>query len=325
MRYISVHDGKRLLLGGAVLSFSLNTKNELCRLEAEAKCCAVAECYGILLFCNTFTAREIRIITGIRELGNRFLSLFKMAFSVDFDVLPQADKRGKQAYIITDTKKLTCIFDTFGISPESLLAHHVNLGVLEEECCQRSFIRGAFLAGGAITNPEKSYHLELVTDHFNVSRETYSLLLEMGFFPKETARGGNYIIYFKQSSAIEDFLTLIGAPIHAMELMSAKIEKDMRNSVNRKVNCDTANVSKTVDASVLHIRAIKKIEAAGAIGTLPEKLRQTAALRMDNPEMSIKELADISMPPVTKSCLNHRLRKLVEIADEVDGLTLQTG
>jgi len=141
------------------LSFSLNTKNELCRLEAQSKCCAIAECYGILLFCNTFKAREIRIITGIKALGQRFEELFEMAFSVDFDILPQPDKRGKQSYIINDPKKLKCIFDTFGISPESLLAHHVNLGVLEEECCQRSFIRGAFLAGGAITNPEKSYHL----------------------------------------------------------------------------------------------------------------------------------------------------------------------
>jgi len=293
----------------------LNTKNELCRLEAQSKCCAIAECYGILLFCNTFKAREIRIITGIKALGQRFEELFEMAFSVDFDILPQPDKRGKQSYIINDPKKLKCIFDTFGISPESLLAHHVNLGVLEEECCQRSFIRGAFLAGGAITNPEKSYHLELVTDHFNVSRETFSLLLEMGFSPKETARSGNYITYFKQSSAIEDFLTLIGAPIHAMELMSAKIEKGMRNEINRKVNCDTANVTKTVDASVSQVRAIRKIEKAGSLETLPEKLKQTASLRMENPELSIKELADISVPPVTKSCLNHRLRKLVEIAD----------
>jgi len=136
----------------------------------------------------------------------------------------------------------------------------------------------------------------------------------MGFTPKETARSGNYIIYFKQSTAIEDFLTLIGAPIHAMELMSAKIEKDMRNSVNRKVNCDTANVSKTVDAAAVYIGAIRIIEEAGVLGSLPEKLRQTADLRLNNPELSIKELAEISTPPVTKSCLNHRLRKLVEIA-----------
>jgi len=299
------------------MSFSFNTKNELCRLQPEEKCCAIAECYGMLLFCNTFSAKEIRVVTGNRNLGNRILELFSDAFSISFDIIPDEMKTGKQAYIINDPEKLRLIFDAYGITVDNLLAHHVNLGVLDEENCSRSFIRGTFLTGGAITNPEKSYHLELVTDHFNVSRETYSLLLDMGFSPKETSRSGNYIIYFKQSSAIEDFLTLIGAPVHAMKLMSAKIEKDMRNSVNRIVNCDTANVAKTVDASAAHIKAISKIVDAGALEALPAKLRKTAELRLQNPELSMKELADISTPPVTKSCLNHRLRKLVEISGEL--------
>ena len=296
------------------MSFSYNTKTEICRFLPEGKCCAIAECYGMLLFGNTFSAREIRIVTGNQNLGNRIVERFSRAFAISFDTVPETGKAGKQAYIISDPDKLGHIFAAYGFAPDRLLAHHVNLGVLEEECCRRSFIRGAFLTGGAITDPAKSYHLEMMTDHYNVSRETYSLLLEMGFLPKETARGGNYIIYFKQSAAIEDFLTLIGAPLHAMELMSEKIEKDMRNSVNRKVNCDTANVTKTIDASASHIGAIRKIETAGAFETLSEKLRQTAMLRMQNPELSIKDLADISMPPVTKSCLNHRLRKIVEIS-----------
>ena len=297
------------------MSFSYNTKTELCRTIPDEQCCALAECYGMLLYGNTFNAREIRVITGNESLGQRITERFSRAFSISFDILPKKEKTGKQAYIINDPDKLDRVFEAYGFSPESVLAHHVNLGVLEEECCRRSFIRGAFLTGGAITDPAKSYHIELVTDHFNVSREMYSLLLEMGFSPKETARGGNYITYFKQSSAIEDFLTMIGAPLHAMEIMSAKIEKDMRNSVNRKVNCDTANVTKTVDAAASQIEAIRKIEAAGAIAALPEKLRQTAVLRQQNPELSIKELADISTPPVTKSCLSHRLRKLVELSE----------
>jgi len=268
----------------------------------------------MLLYGNTFSSREIRIITGNETLGKRLTERFSRAFSITFDTLPQTGKTGKQAYIISDTAKLNTVFEAYGFSPESLLAHHVNLGILEEDCCRRSFIRGAFLTGGAITDPAKSYHLELVTDHFNVSRETYSLLLEMGFSPKETARSGNYVIYIKQSSGIEDFLTMIGAPVHAMELMSAKIEKDMRNSVNRKVNCDTANVAKTVDASAMQIEAIMKLESSGAFEALPEKLRQTAEMRLMNPELSIKELAEISVPPVTKSCLNHRLRKLIELS-----------
>ena len=287
---------------------------ELCRLPFGDKCCAVAECYGMLLYGNTFSAREIRIVTGNRKLGQRLVEQFQNAFGLAFDMLPKENEEGKRAYVINDEKKLLRVFEAYGCSPESLVAHHVNLSVLEEECCRRSFIRGAFLTGGAITDPAKSYHLELVTDHFNVSRETYSLLLEMNFFPKETSRNGNYIIYFKQSAAIEDFLTLIGAPIQAMELMQAKIEKDMRNSVNRKVNCDTANVTKTVDASAVQIEAIMKIEAAGGTSSMPDKLRQTAQLRVDNPELSLQELAEISSPPVTKSCLNHRLRKIMDLA-----------
>jgi DNA-binding protein WhiA len=169
-----------------------------------------------------------------------------------------------------------------------------------------------------VTDPAKRYHLELVTDHFNVSRETYSLLLEMGFEPKEATRKGNFVIYFKQSSAIEDFITTIGAPLSAMELMSQKIEKDMRNSINRKVNCDTANVLKTVDAAILQIEAIKKIVIATGLDSLPDKLRETAVLRLENPELSLTELAVRSSPPLTKSCLNHRLRKLIELGGKLD-------
>ena len=299
------------------LSFSHNTKVELCKVVQENNCCAIAECYGMLLYGNTFSMREIRIVTGNKVLGKRIVDMFLTAFKTSFDIMPDEEEGGKQAYIITEPSKISHIFEAFGYSKENLLAHHVNLAVLEEECCIKSFIRGAFLTGGAVTDPTKSYHLELVTDYYNVSRQMYSLLLEMGFSPKETSRSGNYIIYFKQSAAIEDFLTFIGAPIHAMELMSAKIEKDVRNTVNRKVNCDTANVTKTVDAASDQIERIKKIIEAGAFEKLPEKLKQAAELRVENPELSIKELAEISTPPVTKSCMNHRMRRLAEISQTV--------
>jgi len=276
----------------------------------------------MLLFGNTFTTREIRIITGNKVLGRRIVGLFLKAFKTSFDIMPDEDDSGKQAYVINDPLKISRIFETYGFSKENLLAHHVNLGVLEDDNCRISFIRGAFLTGGAVTDPAKSYHLEIVTDHYNVSRQTYSLLREMDFLPKETSRSGNFIIYFKQSAAIEDFLTLIGAPIHAMQLMSAKIEKDMRNTVNRKVNCDTANVMKTVDAAAAQIEAISNIKAAGAFEELPDRLKQTAQLRLDNPELSIKELADASTPPVTKSCMNHRMRKLAEISNKLAEIAL---
>ena len=296
------------------MSYSSETKAELCRFTPESNCCATAECYGMLLFGNTFSMREIRIITGNKILGERIVALFIKAFNTSFDIMPDEEQEGKQAYIINKTDKITRIFETYGFSKENLLAHHVNLGILEDDCCRVSFARGAFLTGGAVTDPAKSYHLEIVTAHYNVSRQTYSLLLEMEFMPKETSRSGNYIIYFKNSTAIEEFLTLIGAPIHAMKLMSAKIEKDMRNTVNRKVNCDTANVTKTVDAASVQIEAIAKLEESGALEKLSIKLQEAARLRVNNPELSIKELADISTPPVTKSCMNHRIRRLTELS-----------
>lgn len=305
------------------MSFSNGVKAELCRDPLGRKCCAIAECYGLLLYCNTFSAREIKIITESRELAQRLPKLFKRAFTMTFDVLPQSgqqaqpvEKGGKQTFIISSQEKLGVIFETFGFTGSKMLAHHLNLSVLEDDCCRPSFLRGAFLAGGSVTDPAKRYHLELVTDHYNVSRETYSLLLEMGFEPKEATRNGNFVIYFKQSSAIEDFLTTIGAPLSAMELMSQKIEKDMRNTINRKVNCDTANVTKTVDAALYQIEAIEKLSAETGLDGLPDKLRETAAMRLENPELSLKELAELLT--VTKSCLNHRLRKLMELSGRSD-------
>jgi DNA-binding protein WhiA len=302
----------------------------MCRDPIARTCCAVAECYGLLLYCNTFNRREIRIITESRELAGRLPKLFRRAFGVGFDIAPsnsslphgdaiphstgEADRiRGKQTFLILSDEKLHCVFETFGLTGDRMVAHHLNLSVLEEECDRPSFLRGAFLAGGSVTDPAKRYHLELVTDHYNVSREMYSLLLDMGFEPKEAVRKGNYVNYFKQSSAIEDFLTTIGAPVAAMDLMSQKIEKDMRNSVNRKVNCDTANVTKTVDAAFQQIEAIERLEKESGLDSLPDKLRETALLRLGNPEASLSELA--SELRVTKSCLNHRLRKLVELAE----------
>ena len=188
------------------MSFSSDTKAELCKLSPSAKCCSIAECYGILLYCNTFTNNLIKIITESRPLAKRLPKLFKRAFGFGFDDMPDDLEKegGKLVFLIEDRHKLDRIFATYGYERQTSLAHHINLGVLEEDCCRQSFMRGAFFTGGSITDPRKRYHLEMVTDHYNVSRETYSLLLDMGFEPKSTSRKGNYIAYFKQSESIED-------------------------------------------------------------------------------------------------------------------------
>ncbi|MBQ8974598.1 MAG: DNA-binding protein WhiA, partial [Oscillospiraceae bacterium] len=209
------------------MSFSSEVKNELCRENAGQKCCAGAMCYGILLYCNTFSPWEIKIMTENRAFAKILPRLFRRAFSLPFDVIPQdMEKPGKLIYRITQPEKIEKICQSYGYSAESMTAHHINLGVLENDCCKKSFIRGAFLAGGSVTDPEKQYHLELVTDHYNVRGETFAMLLDMGFQPKQTDRQGNYVIYFKQSDTVSDFLTTIGAPLSAMNVISAKIEKD---------------------------------------------------------------------------------------------------
>ena len=297
------------------MSFSYDTKNELCRLPVQRLCCARAEAYGILLYCSTFHTGEVRVVTENPNFAARLPRLFHRAFGLRFDRQPEPEQQeGKRVFQLTDGKKLDHIINLLGYDPRQNPVLHINFGMLEEECCRSAFLRGVFFAGGSITDPAKRYHLELTTSHMQVSRELDVLLRECGYPPKSVSRNGSFVTYFKQSDQIEDFLTLIGAPVAAMNVMTAKMEKDLRNSVNRRLNCDSANLDKAVGAAQEQLEAIRKLEAAGLLEKQPEKLRQTASLRAANPELTLSELAEEFDPPVTKSCLNHRLRKLVELA-----------
>ena len=298
------------------MSFSSNVKAELCKDSLSKKSCAVAEGYGVLLYCNTFSSTEIRIITESRDFAARLPRLFKKAFGITFDQEPAAHDRGKLQFAISSEDKISRIFETLQMDLKASLTLHVNFGMLEEEAECMAYLRGAFLAGGSVTDPAKRYHLEMTTSHYKVSRETCALLIECGFSPKELSRGGNNILYFKQSDYIEDFLTAIGAQVSAMGVMEAKVEKDLRNGINRRVNCETANLTKVVDASIEQVAAIRKLQKQGRLKELPPKLRETAKLRLDNPEATLQELAAMQDPPVSKSAMNHRMRKLVALADE---------
>lgn len=296
------------------MSFSANVKSELCRPEVEKGCCALAEALGVLLFANTFSADAIRIVTESREFAVRLPRLFHKALGVRFDVLPEKDAVGKLTLAITDADKIARVFELCGFSAQTSVSLHVNFALLEKDCCRRAFLRGAFLAGGSVTDPEKRYHLELSTTHMKVSRETETLLREMDLEAKQTERKGSHVLYYKQSDAIEDFLALIGAGVSAMAVMSAKIEKDWRNGANRKTNCDSANVDKAVAAAGEQLAVLQKLEEAGVFDSLPQKLLETVHLRRENPEATLVELAELHEPPITKSAVNHRLRKLASMA-----------
>ena len=296
------------------MSFSSETKNELCRLPISRPCCALAEAYGVLLYCHTFDAREIRIVTAGDGFAQRLPRLFRRAFGLAFDQAPGEDARGKRTFLITDGDKIHAIRAAYG--QEGAVSHHINYGMLESDCCRQSFLRGAFLAGGSVTDPDKRYHLELFTGHAGVSREAYNLMLEMGFAPKSAARAGGYITYFKQSEAIEDVLTTMGAPLAAMGVMQAKVEKDMRNAVNRRVNCDSANADKIVSAAQEQLDAIRELDRVYGLTSLPDTLQETAMLRIANPESSLADLAMLADPPVSKSAMSYRLKKLLEYKGE---------
>ncbi len=299
------------------VSFSGNAKAEICRFFPVKHCCALAECFGILLFCNSFRAGGIRIITESREFASILPKLFKKAFGVTFDLVPDENTQGKLNFQINDPVKIHSIMASYGFDTNDTLSLHINLPVVEDDCCKAAFLKGAFLAGGSVTDPSKGYHIELTTTHSSVARECNSLMQEvLSFQPKSAARGGSHVLYLKQSDLISDCLTYLGAPVAAMGIMEAKLEKELNNKVNRRCNCDDANTSKVVEAAQEQLAAIRTIKEKGLYGNLPGKLKQAVDAREEHPEASLTELAAMMEPPISKPAMNHRLQKLVQMAQE---------
>ena len=295
------------------MSFSGDVKTELCRASLDRPCCARAEAYGALLYGNTFTAREVRLMTENESFAGRLPLLLDRAFDLKFDRLPGEGER-KYIFQLTGEEKIHRIIDAFGFDSRQSPVLHINFGLLEEECCRAAFLRGAFLAGGSVTEPAKRYHLELATSHAQASRELLALLADMGRQPGQTIRNGSQVTYFKSSDQIEELLTLMGAPVSAMALMNARAEKELRNGVNRRVNCEAANLDKAVDAAQEQLEAIRRLYRLDRVESLPAALKETIVLRETYPELTLSQLAEEFEPPITKSCLNHRLRKLVELS-----------
>ena len=237
---------------------------------------------------------------------------------MSFDTLPGEETKGKLVFQITDRQKIAAIMESFGFAPKDTLALHINLPVVEEDCCKAAFLRGAFLAGGSVTSPSKAYHLEFTTTHLSVARECEALIHEtVGFPAKAAARGGAQVLYLKHSDLISDFLTFLGAPVAAMGIMEAKLEKELNNKVNRCCNCDDANTSKVVEAAQEQLVAIRVLRERGLLEKLPQKIAQSAQARENNPEASLSELAAMMEPPITKPAMNHRLQRIVSMAKEV--------
>ena len=299
------------------ISFSGAAKAEICRTVPQKYCCALAQCFGILLYGNSFTQEGIKIVTESREFAYILPKLFKKAFNLEFDEFPSLAAPGKLVFQILDPQKIAQVMEAFGFSPKETFALHVNLPIVEEECCKTAFLRGAFLAGGSVTDPAKGYHMELTTSHQAVARETNLLIREiLPFPPKSASRGGGQVLYLKQSEQISDFLAFLGASVAAMGIMEARLEKELNNKVNRRCNCDDANTSKVVEAAQEQLTAIRKLRERNLVDKLPQKLQQAAIAREENPSASLSELAAMMDPPITKPAMNNRMKNLVRAARE---------
>ena len=295
------------------MSFSSDVKSELCALPLNRPCCVRAEAYGALLYGNTFSTHEIRLITESERFAERLPMLLDRAFGLAFDRLP-GDGERKYIFQLNSREKIGQIIDAFGFDSRQSPVLHINFGLLEEECCRAAFLRGAFLAGGSVTEPSKRYHLELVTSHAQASRELLALLTDMGRQPGQASRGGCQVTYFKSGEQIAELLTLMGAPASAAALMDERAQKELRNGVNRQVNCESANLDKAVNAAQEQLEAIRRLYELDRVEGLPAQLKETIILRETFPELTLSQLAGEFEPPITKSCLNHRLRKLVELS-----------
>ena len=295
------------------MSFSTEVKNELCRVSMQRVCCTRAEAYGALLHASAFSHKEIRLNTENAAVARRLQALLQRAFFVVCE--PQRVGQ-KHQLIITEAEQIGRIFDALGYDRKSHITYHLNRNVLEEDCCIASFLRGAFLMAGTVAGPDKKSHLELKTARQSLAGEETSLLLDLGLSPKQMRRGSAHILYFKDGTSVEDFLTRIGAPRAAMELMEAKVEKNIRNTINRQVNCETANLVKAADASARQIAAIRAVLDAHGEEGFPENLRETVRLRLEYPTDSLAELAQRFDPPISKPGLSHRLKKIIELASK---------
>ena len=295
------------------MSFSSDVKSELCEIALDPLCCIRAEVYGALLYGNTFSTHEVRLITESEAFARRLPALLGRAFGLAFDRLPGEGER-KYVFQLNNREKIGKMIDAFGFDSRQSPVLHINFGLLEDDCCRAAFLRGAFLAGGSVTEPSKRYHLELVTSHAQASREMLALLTDMGRQPGQAVRGGCQVTYFKSGEQIAELLTLIGAGRSAAALMDARAEKNLRNGVNRQVNCEAANLDKAVNAAQEQLEAIRRLYELDRVEGLTAQLKETIILRETYPELTLSQLAEEFEPPITKSCLNHRLRKLVELS-----------
>lgn len=311
------------------MSFSSNVKSELSHHFGNARHCNIAELSAILNMCGHIAYNRekfcVKIQTENPAAARKYFTLLKKTFNIDSEVLTRRNSQLKKNMVymlfINNDEQARKMLQACGLLRNTeknvCVSKRVDELVVNSVCCKRAYIRGAFLASGSISDPEKMYHLEFACSDVEYSESLKDLINSFELDAKIVKRKEHYIVYLKEGEQIVDLLNIMGAHKALLDLENIRILKDMRNNVNRKVNCETANLSKTVNAAVRQIEDIELILKRMDLSQLPQSLSDIAYLRMEYPDASLKELGQLLEPPVGKSGVNHRLRKLADIADSL--------
>ncbi|UUX32916.1 DNA-binding protein WhiA [Fundicoccus culcitae] len=305
-------------------TFASEIKKECTLLEVHREH-AKAELTALIRMNGAVNIYQQQMILNVQSenaaIARRIYTLMKDHFKTDGELIVRRKMKLKKnnVYIVRSRHQVPEMLQSLNIMDGNVLSMEVSDDIMQNEQKKRSYLRGAFLAGGSVNNPEtSSYHLEIYSSYESHNEDICQMMNDFNLNAKTIHRRNGYITYIKEAEKISDFLGIIGANRALLKFEDVRIVRDMRNSVNRLVNCENANLNKVIDASQRQLEAIKQIDAHQGISTLPDKLRVMAQFRLENPDLSLKELGEqIPGGPISKSGVNHRLRKIIEIADKI--------
>ncbi len=294
------------------MSYSFEVKKQLLSVP-DSRCCRKSELYGFLLFSNTVSDTEIRMVTAYPEFRTRYLNFLMEAGVKKFELLCQGKTVKKYVCRIANPKDLRILREYLqGVSFSSPL--RLDDRLLQSDCCRSAFLRGAFMANGVMVSPEKNCSIEFKTSHQTMGGEFFDFCKTFELLPGSTVRNGKKLIYFKSWDAIKDFVAIIGAKETVYDLANREIEHSFRSTANRRFNCDNANIQRSVDAATEQIHAIERLKERGVL--LPDSLIEIARLRVEFPEDTLAALGEKCNPPISKAGAAHRLKKICALATE---------
>ena len=315
------------------MSFSSTTKNELSRLPIENRCCAISELAAIVRMSGTIQISgmkkiNLKFVTENAAIARRIFTLLKTLYNVDIQVMVRRNrqlKKNNNYLIVVNNMEISkkILKDVGFLTNEDSSYYTIDYKIpkilIQNRCCRRAYIRGAFLGGGSISNPERTYHLEFVTNSEEHGMDLSKIINSFNLNSKIVIRKENHVVYIKEGEQIVDVLNIMGGHQALLKLENIRVFKDIRNNINRLVNCETANLGKTINASLRQVENIEYIDSRIGIEKLPKNLQEIALLRLNHRDASLKELGAMLEPPVGKSGVNHRFRKIEEIAEDLKG------